>query len=63
MIIRGAPNSAGWPSVTRMRLTVPAWGAGIWFMVFMASMIITVCPSETWSPTRTKGSDPGSACR
>ena len=42
MIISGAPYSTGLPSATRMRLTVPARGAGMWFIVFIASMISTV---------------------
>src|SRR5690606_17483507 len=63
MIMRGAPNSTGAASSTRMRFTVPACGAGIWFIVFMASMMRSVCPSVTVSPTFTKGGAPGSGCR
>jgi hypothetical protein len=38
MIIRGlAVFDRLWPSSTRMRLTVPARGAGMWFIVFIAS--------------------------
>ena len=44
MIISGSPNSTGWASSTRISLTVPERGVGIWFMVFIASMIITVWP-------------------
>ena len=55
MIIRGAPYSTGLPSSTRMRLTVPARGAGMWFIVFIASMIRTVWPSATCAPTVDKG--------
>ena len=62
-IISGAPNSTGEPSSTRMRLTRPARGAGIWFIVFIASMIRMVCPSVTASPTLTKAGASGSACR
>ena len=51
MIIKGAPYSTAWPSLARMRLTVPARGAGMWFMVFIASMITTVWPSLTVAPT------------
>ena len=40
--------------------TVPDRGAGIWFMVFIASTIIRVCPSDTLSPTLTKLVAPGS---
>ena len=60
MIIRGEPNSTGSPSPIRMRVTVPARGEGIWFIVFIASTIIRVCPSATLSPTETKLGDPGS---
>ena len=42
MIIKGAPYSTGCPSVTRIRLTVPDLVAGMWFIVFIASMIRTV---------------------
>ena len=45
------------------RVTVPARGAGIWFMVFIASMISSVWPSVTVSPTSTKGSAPGSGAQ
>ena len=41
----------------------PARGAGIGFMVFIASMISRVWPSATMSPTRTNGGAPGSGCR
>ena len=44
MIARGSPNSTGWRLPTRMRVTTPALGAGMWFMVFIASMIRIVCP-------------------
>jgi hypothetical protein len=50
MIIRGAPYSTGLPSSTSRRLTVPARGAGMWFIVFIASMIRTVWPSATVAP-------------
>src|SRR5690349_20329047 len=43
----GSPNSTGWPLPTRMAITVPAFGAGMWFMVFMASMIRMVWPCAT----------------
>ena len=46
-----------------MRLTVPALGAGIWFIVFIASMMRTVWPSDTLAPTLTKGGLPGSDAR
>ena len=37
--------------------------AGIWFIVFIASMIRIVWPSVTVSPTFTKAGASGSACR
>ena len=40
----GSPNSTGWPLPTRMAVTMPAFGAGMWFMVFMASMMRIVWP-------------------
>ncbi len=63
MIISGAPYSTGLPSATRMRLTTPEAGAGIWFIVFIASMISRVCPAVTCWPTVTNASAPGSADR
>src|SRR5262245_11348959 len=53
MIMSGSPYSTGWPFSTRMRLIVPALGDGIWFIVFMASTIRSVCPSRTTEPTST----------
>ena len=47
MITSGSPNSTGWPSSTRICVTVPARGDGIWFIVFIASMISSVCPTDT----------------
>ena len=47
MITSGSPNSTGWPSSNRIWITVPARGAGIWFMVFIASMISSVSPAFT----------------
>jgi hypothetical protein len=41
-------------------VTVPARGAGIWFMVFIASMISSVWPTLTLLPTSMKGLAPGS---
>ena len=54
MISNGSPYSTGCPSEIRIAVTVPARGAGIGFMVFIASMMITVCPALTWEPTATK---------
>jgi methyl-accepting chemotaxis protein len=56
-------NSTGWPFATRNSRILPARGAGIGFMVFMASMIIRVWPSETVSPTLKKGGESGWGCR
>ena len=42
MTTRGSPNSTGWASSTMISTTLPAFGAGIGFMVFMASTIISV---------------------
>ena len=39
--------------------TRPARGAGIWFMVFMASTIRSVSPAFTMEPTSTNGLAPG----
>ena len=63
MITSGSPNSTGWPFSTRMAVTMPALGAGMWFMVFMASMISSVWPWATRVPTSTKGAAPGSGAR
>src|SRR5271166_491793 len=63
MIINGSPNSTGWPSSTRIWITVPARGVGIWFMVFIASMIKSVSPTRTLLPTSTNGLAPGSGAR
>src|ERR1044072_7977427 len=60
MITSGSPNSTGWPSSTRICVTVPARGDGIWFIVFIASMISKVCPAVTFEPTSMKGLAPGS---
>ena len=46
MITSGSPNSTGWPSSTRICVTVPARGDGIWFIVFIASMISSVWPAD-----------------
>ncbi len=59
MMTSGSPNSTGWASVTMIATTLPARGAGIGFMVFMASMIIRVWPAATVSPTLMKLAAPG----
>ena len=41
-------------------LNVPARGDGTWFMVFIASMIKSVCPTATLAPTSMNGLAPGS---
>ena len=43
----------------RIASTVPACGAGIGFITFIASMISRVWPFLTLSPTLTKGVGPG----
>src|ERR1700685_1747597 len=58
MIISGWPYSTGWPSPTRTWITVPERGAGIWFIVFIASMMSSGSPGFTWPPTSTKGRAP-----
>src|SRR5690606_17109658 len=63
MTTSGSPYSTGSASSTRMREMVPERWAGIWFIVFMASMMSTVCPSVTLLPTATKGGLPGSGER
>ena len=60
IITSGSPNSTGWPSSTRICVTVPARGDGIWFIVFIASMIRSVCPTVTLAPTSMNGLAPGS---
>src|SRR3954451_8807379 len=60
IITSGSPNSTGWPSSTRICVTVPARGDGIWFIVFIASMITSVCPIDTLAPTSMNGLAPGS---
>src|SRR3546814_10382492 len=56
----GSPYSTGWPSVTKICLTVPARGAASGFITFMASMMSSTWPSCTSSPAFTKGGAPGS---
>jgi hypothetical protein len=48
--MRGSPYSTGWASATQILVTLPARGAWIGFIVFMASTIRIVCPSVTESP-------------
>jgi hypothetical protein len=42
---------------------VPARGAGIWFIVFIASMMRSVWPSFTFCPTSMKDFAPGEGAR
>src|SRR5580704_794716 len=51
----GSPYSTGWPFSISTRTTSPPTSASISFMSFMASMMHTVCPASTKSPTRTNG--------
>ena len=60
IITSGSPNSTGWPSSNRIWITVPARGAGIWFMVFIASTISSVSPAFTSLPMSMNGLAPGS---
>ena len=63
MTASGWPYSIGAASVTRMREIVPDLWAGIWFMVFIASMMRMVWPSDTFEPTLTNAGLPGSGER
>src|SRR4051812_16896852 len=60
MITSGWSYSTGWASTTRTSRTVPARGAWIWFITFIASTISNVSPSLTVSPGATNGFEPGS---
>ena len=55
MIMSGSPYSTGWASSTKICVTRPELGAGIWFIVFIASMMRIVCPCFTSWPISTKG--------
>ncbi len=59
----GWSNSTGWPLPIRISLTVPAAGAVIGFITFIASTISRVSPAFTASPTLTKSEAPGSGAR
>ncbi len=63
MMTSGSPNSTGWPFSMKTAVTLPACGAGIWFIVFMASMMNSVSPRATWVPTSMNGGVPGSGDR
>ena len=53
MTISGSSYSTGCSLVTRMRATVPAFGAVIGFITFIASMMSSVAPAFTVLPTAT----------
>ena len=59
IIMSGWPNSTGEASSIRIAVTVPERGAGIWFIVFMASIIRIVWPSLTFDPISTNALAPG----
>ena len=61
MMKSGWPNSTGLPLSTSTLTTRPATSDSIWFIIFMASMMHSVSPSWTRSPTWTKGAAPGEA--
>ena len=56
----GCPNSTGSPSLTKILPTVPFSVEGTWFIVFIASTIIIVCPFFTFCPSSTNFFEPGS---
>ena len=62
-ISSGSPYSTGAALVAKIRATRPARGARIEFITFIASMISSVWPSLTRSPTLTNGAAPGSGSR
>jgi hypothetical protein len=59
----GSPYSTGWPSSTKMAVTVPARGALISLKVFIASMRRTFSPAATCEPTSTKALASGEGLR
>ena len=58
MITSGSPNSTGWPSSIRICVTVPPRGAGIWFIVFIASMMRSVSPAAVADVAKHPGAVP-----
>ena len=56
---RGWPNSTGSPLRAMMDVMRPARSASIWFIIFMASMMQSTCPTFTSSPISTKALAPG----
>ena len=63
MTTSGWPNSTGWPFSTRICFTTPLLSDSISFMSFIASMMHSVSPACTVSPTSTNGFAPGEAAR
>ena len=59
----GCPNSTGWPFSAKTCFTTPALSDSISFMSFMASMMQSVSPTATSSPTCTNGWASGDAAR
>jgi len=59
----GWPYSTAWPFSTRISLITPALSHSISLSSFMASMMQTVWPSLTVSPTFTNGAAPGDGAR
>ena len=59
-MIKVCPNSTGWPSSTQISFTVPSAVEGTWFIVFIASTIITVSPFLIFWPSSTNFFAPGS---
>ena len=58
-----ARGETGLPFATSTALTVPACGAVIGFITFIASMISSVSPAPTLLPTPAKSAAPGSGAR
>src|SRR5918912_616066 len=54
MTSSGSPYSTGWPSSTKIAVTVPARGAVMSLKVFIASMRRSLSPASTLEPTSTK---------
>jgi hypothetical protein len=63
MISRGWSYSTGCSDFTMIDRTVPARGAVIGFITFMASMISSVAPAATVAPSVMKAGAPGSGVR
>eukprot|EP00879_Flechtneria_rotunda_P006017 GHRR01006329.1.p1 GENE.GHRR01006329.1~~GHRR01006329.1.p1 ORF type:complete len:156 (-),score=46.38 GHRR01006329.1:610-1077(-) len=59
MIMSGWPGATDWPFSTHTFTTSPPTSASISFISFIASMMHTVCPFFTRSPSFTNGGSPG----